>query len=920
VGAHPVVPMDAPRAVASVARLGARLVALSAAGRLKSILLQGRRLLPALFLSSATFASIEGYRWAVLATLVLALLFLLSRFRLPTAGPVALAVCLTVWIGPVALPILAFSVLGPIVGSTAAMSSAAAVLVGSEWSSKVLLVASSSGPSVGSTFAVMLAPLLTALALCSAPEAQGRRVVNAIRVLGLGLIVGLVIWGLCEARWISADFLSDAWARFGLTFGFAVLCAPRDNGTRYDAPVFNAVLLAAMLLCGALVIALSVSSKPASRVVFDEAHGDWASVRTELGPEDFGRTTTYSWRALANLINRSGYPVTISTQANAFVPPQEGTFYVLKMPLDPIDPSFGRGLLDWVAAGGRLLVVADHTDLFDTTQNLNRFLEKIGVRVASTAVFDRNGQPPKVMQPNWIWPSWLFSSLDHRFLTGASFEALPWTTLPVQTYGLSFAEQAVYFKANRFGYFQPDLVHPFGNHLAVAMIAHGSGTVQIWLDSTHWSTFAVYLARYQDAFWQAMQRSGMTIAANIYPVALTVVSILAAIGFFCSLPSRMLVGAVAIGTGATIGATASVRLVEPMSSNDAKTVVGAIGSQATVELLAPIVESAQRNYARVFTSLQKWAPVRLHINPGIASDSSQSTLLLIDVDADDLPDASRVIEWIEQGKRVVILSDPRLLTSADQQRWLRNLGFNLRAERGLTQERDASGDLLGRRPATTVRRSVLRFDVLGSSPWTEIESTHLAQTFVLRPSVHKMVEPSGVLVLSSRSEQFSDASMGDVWDGVPVDDLSRMLEYEIARLVLGEQMLQSIFAPIYHQDVTAELLPKLHTPLPDRFIVVSQGRIQTEGRLSGKSRGEVLSLAETPDAFIWQLRQEVANFMPKCAFNAKTGYCSRTFVDSRLTEWFVVPKFDQKGRIVQLELIHEGRFSGVRDGINVLFE
>ena len=108
--------------------------------------------------------------------------------------------------------------------------------------------------------------------------------------------------------------------------------------------------------------------------------------------------------------------------------------------------------------------------------------------------------------------------------------------------------------------------------------------------------------------------------------------------------------------------------------------------------------------------------------------------------------------------------------------------------------------------------------------------------------------------------------------------------------------------------------------LPSEYIVVASGKIEAEGRLTEASPGDDISFSETPEAFAWRLRDEVTRFLKSCSIDLKSGYCSTMFVDSRLLEWFVIPKVDQSGRLLKLELVHEGRFSGNRTGLNVLFE
>lgn len=821
-----------------------------------------------------------------------------------------------VWLGPAALPLFALAVLWPSFGAAGASVAAAFIALSAEWAPKAVLAGAASSPAAATTIAALVAPLFAALSMVAASPST-TRLATLARISVLGGIFALSVWGLIAFRWLDAGVISHPIARFAMVIGFVVLCgSPQSEVTAPNNRLLIVTLLG--ILLGALIGLITGSRpEPVSTIVFDEAHGDWASTALPLEIDDFGRNTTYSWRAIANVMEGAGFKVDRVTQPKSFSAPGPDALYVLKMPIEVIDSGYAQDLLRWVAQGGRLLVVADHTDLFDTTQNLNVLLARIGVRVDSTAVFDRFGQPPIAARSHWSGPSWLSSGRDHRYLTGTSFQSLPWLSLPVHTYGMSFAEQAVYFKANRFGYFRPDSSQPFGNHIAVSMLSHGSGSIQIWLDSTHWSTFAAFQSTYQDAFLQIVERSGRPSAPKIYAMGLVLLCCLAAACLYQRRESAVWVVALAGAIGLTFGASASVRFLEAPASADRRMIEAAIGSSASVELLTPIVESTSRNYARALTALQKWAPVRLHPSAKLAAIGSGSAILLIDLPAEELPPASKLIEWIVSGKRVVLISNPSIWTRPQEQQWLRALGLVLRTERALFEERDASSDLLGRRTPTVTRHAVLRFAAAGSSAWAETESSHLAQTFQLQPSTHRAANPGGALIISSRSDQFSDAAVGDVWEGVPVDDLSRSRERELARLVLSDSVDRSGTPSTQ----TPSLLNSNRAPkVPDHYIVVSQGKVQAEGRLAGESPGEELSFAETPDAFAWRLRSEAARHLPGCKLDIKTGYCIHTLVDSLLMEWFVVPRFDKAGRVLRLELIHEGRFSGVRDGMNVVFE
>jgi hypothetical protein len=912
---------DARPAVRPAVVLGAASVAQLAAADLVSLAKKGRNFVPALFVSVASFASAEDLRWATLLSLVLGLLVVGSQvWHEARAFFVSCAALLVFWIGPVGLPIFALAALSGYGTLSVALTVATSIFVVAELVPKLSTLSITLAPAIATAVSASFAPVVAALALVSTvPNSQ--RLQLAAKIVVLGAVCVATLAGLCEFRWLDVELVTHPVSRITISVGFVLLCLglknPKDSSEKSSGNVSLHFSLALILIPALFVVTL-LRGQGAESVVFDEAHGDWASVSLPLGPEDFGRNITYSWRAIANSLEASGVPVSRNSNRAEFQAPPLSALYVLKMPLEQIDPEFRRGLFDWVGKGGRLLVVADHTDLFDTTQSLNSVLSPVGARIAATAVFDRRGQPPTSPRTTWFGFTWVSDHADYRYLTGSSFEKLPWWAVTVQTYGMSFAEQAVYFKANRFGYFQPDLTHPYTNHIAAAMLPYGLGSVQIWLDSTHWSTFASFHSNYQDAFWQAIRRSGATLSSRAYSVALITLCFICVAGIFLPREIRLVNATLAVTLGIALGGAASIRLTDPVITNSPNSIAAVLGDAASAELLTPIVESPSRNYARALTSLQKWAPVRLELGTKRAATSEANALLFIDLAVDDLPDASSVLTWINAGRRVVFLSDPRLLTLPSQKRWLRDLGFGLRFERGLSGERDVSSDLIGRRDKNIARNQILRFAPLAMSQWLEVESTHLAQAFVVKTSKESKTRVPGTLILSARSDQFSDAAIGDVWDGVPADDIAREREQELSRLVLGDAAVD-LSLPRIPLNPDRRIAISAKTEFT-KFLVVSQGSLVAEGSLSSDRDSADLSLAETPNAFARRLKDDALHFLPKCAIDSATGYCTRTLIDSKLTEWFVLPEADSSGRIRRLELIHEGRFSGVRHGLHVLFE
>ena len=114
-----------------------------------------------------------------------------------------------------------------------------------------------------------------------------------------------------------------------------------------------------------------------------------------FSPSDFGRKHTYTYGLFADYAKK-----TVGEMGRHFegVPNfDNNTVFVIKMPSKSFEKPFKKSIVDWVFNGGRLLVIADHTDLYDSAQTLNGFFQGwTSIKIGSNAVFDKYGFPNEV--------------------------------------------------------------------------------------------------------------------------------------------------------------------------------------------------------------------------------------------------------------------------------------------------------------------------------------------------------------------------------------------------------------------------------------------------------------------------------------------------------------------------------------------
>ncbi len=682
---------------------------------------------------------------------------------------------------------------------------------------------------------------------------------------------------------------------------------PSSTGSRstYVVPC----LFAAAFLVGWLV----PRSLAIDEVVFDEAHGSWATVNATYGPDDFGRNHSYTYSLLFEY--SAGL---VSSRRHEGGTPQVGpnSVFVLKMPTEPLEKGFVASLVEWVRSGGRLLVIADHTDLFDTTQHLNTALGHFGIELDSTATFDSEGKPLRIRAGVAAATFGKVIGVLNSFVyqTGTSFKAIPPTALVIGTYGPSFAEHAVYFRPNRFGYFRPRLDQPFGSHASLIAVPSGKGVVVVLADSTPWSNFSMFQGAYKDLYRHLLGVLSSSQPIRWYPFA--VVGALVAFLLLLLMRNMTSISFGVVASGFLVAcyySIGSAALFGPRAPRDYDVRVS-LGSKAHTQALLPLLPTGELNYSRILSSLQKYG-ARPRVAPaeaGTLESEGAETHLLIDPTATQLPRAEAVWSFLRRGGRLSILFAPGRSSDQTVIRWLSDLGLTLSAARGLAFAENLVGPLEQRKGLFALRYVTHAVNALPTSLLHMTTSGPLGQTFVIRPIQITAAPERGVLALSFAADQFADIAMGEIWDGTIPPQLSRQREREGAELVLGlsAKPSQGTYLP-YRMPQVSVLA---------NFLVLKNGNRLMEGRLATpKDSKEPLGLGANPDAYLNQLQGEAVEFVrTKCTVQPLSGFCDETLIASDLTEWVVGYRRD-RGGISSIELMHDRRFSGIDASYNVIF-
>jgi hypothetical protein len=723
----------------------------------------------------------------------------------------------------------------------------------------------------------------------------------------LAIAVGSLLLGalLVLGDWIAVDALTSPAARvvLVLTPWMGAACYPL-SAVR-NPPTFSMALPTAAVAAG-LVCVLIPSNRPIRSVVFDESHGSWESTATPLGPEAFGRAALYSYSGLFQYAGRLVESTRRQTSEMPLPNPDE-TLFILKMPTDPLSSEFRAALGGWVQAGGRLLVVGDHTDLFDTTQNLNAFLlSALGIELASDAVFSASGKP--ITHGYWsagVLNGRLDAALDpFPYQTGASFERLPLGSRVLATYGLSFSEPADYAGTNRFGFFRAELGHAYTNHPSIVARAVGWGAVAVVADSTPWSNFSLFRSPYKAMFSSLLVTLEQPLALRGARASLLALICFTVLHLAVRRRGTELATVLALGTSLGFGLSISLPSMRAPSPGRDYGLLVLVGTEGRLEFLPQLLRPGEANYSRIVAAMEKFRFAPLALAPGQMPGryGFDTPVLMLAPNTEQLPSPDRLRKLLGAGARIAILFSEQAVQADRVVSWLGELGLGVSESAALAYGHQKAGELSASLEPFPFQLRVFSVQSLGGSEWAVTRRTFLGRELQYR-------QTPGRLFLGFSAERLTDAEVGTIWEDSMPSLLGRVRESQLADL-LGADFEGPHVPP----------LPSMggHGTLPlSRYGVFLDGKAVQRGRVDQQSGEQPLPF---PLPFVRELEREaLAHVAQYCKNSEGSAECQMPFVSSHLIEWSVRSSV-LHGTVWQIELIHRRRFPLPGGVYSVIYE
>jgi hypothetical protein len=758
----------------------------------------------------------------------------------------------------------------------------------------------------GSTGFIILPALVVALSFGPVIGLRG------LIALALGAVATVIMIDAGAGRWVNYATFTTPYFRIGsalLPVGVAsIFLRPR----REEGRKWRGILIGAI---AGSVFTLALPVQPVTSISFDEAHGSWETVQAPFGPNDFGRAVNYTYSILFKYAARVVGTASIYESEQRPLP--DNGIFVLKMPTQPLSGAFADRLENWVRGGGRLLIVADHTDLYDTSQHLNAFLTpRFGLKINADAVYNEIGMPTVPLTERFAA---LFGRVDAHgrpmpWQTGTSLASMPVNTVPIAMFGLSYSEPGDYSRQNRFGPFVPRTSLRLTDHLAVAAIGTGRGAIAVILDSTPWSNFSQFMEQYRHLFRGIIQTLERPAALHIWgwgAIALVGFAILVTIW-----QHPLVMAASGIVLGMTVGASAQIGMASSSFHIEGRDfglkVVS--GEKARIQFLKQLVGPGERNYSRIISAMAKYDLDPLASSPGseIPDLTQAKRWLLIEPDTDQLPPFDDLISHLQHGGDLTVLFSSPQAASPAVRSWLASMGLYVSKTVGLAVAEDAMPGLLNRNGAVLVREIRALTGALETSLLKNRDADTLLQSYTVRPT--ELPRISGLLNLGFSADQFSDDAIGEVWEGVQPASLGRHRERQLAAALTGTD-----FVLPFPDNLTIPSVKPLQATFLPAFVLLDNGKTVISGKFKGRVLGP-LSPSENPIGYLADLRDRAVAFIrASCPKEEKRTICKLRLLGTDSIEWMVTWIGDDIGSIRAVELLHERRFSGMGSTINVVF-
>lgn len=227
---------------------------------------------------------------------------------------------------------------------------------------------------------------------------------------------------------------------------------------------------------------LTVNNKGDNKILVVQENNAWATDIIPYDGKDWTLKSAYSYSLLYELMaNR--YDVK-KTSSLAFEDLTEFDVLFFMTPTKRFSEKEKSILNSYLGQGGKLIFIADHTDLYGHARAINSFTEAHGIRVRYDAVFDPYDKHAKALLENFLYSK-------ARMMTSSSI-SLGYGSAVLAFCHNFISESSDYTRPNFFAEMMDTPDDRYGTFPLVTVTKVGRGSIVLCSESTVFSNFAIF--------------------------------------------------------------------------------------------------------------------------------------------------------------------------------------------------------------------------------------------------------------------------------------------------------------------------------------------------------------------------------------------------------------------------------------------
>ena len=232
--------------------------------------------------------------------------------------------------------------------------------------------------------------------------------------------------------------------------------------------------------------------KKEGRILLDEGHSDWEWTVKKLDTKWYGDVSVYNYYSLAQYLNYY-YKVDRKREELTSRLLSHYDILIIKTPTNPFSPTEISSIKKFVANGGGLLLIGDHTNVFGITTNLNPLASLFGMKFRYDAQYDLNGELSDFKKPA-VLPDPVVQNMPEFMFATSCMLNVP---LTAEDAIIGYGIKSIDVDYSRPNFFPRDAGTSenmqYGIFVQAAGMPYGKGRVLLFSDSTVWSNFYMFI-------------------------------------------------------------------------------------------------------------------------------------------------------------------------------------------------------------------------------------------------------------------------------------------------------------------------------------------------------------------------------------------------------------------------------------------